>query len=100
MHSTNLQEQKGWRRFLRHPDKCEMPVVARLEIKPRRKLNHPRIAAQYRGWIQKIVSEWVDLIQSRQTRGTNRIHTINRTRYILRMIEHVEEVSANLDVSR
>jgi hypothetical protein len=47
MHSTNLQEQKGWRRFLRHPDKCEMPVVARLEIKPRRKLDHPRITAQY-----------------------------------------------------
>jgi hypothetical protein len=36
--------------------------MARLEIKPRRQLNHPRIAAQYPGWVQEILSEWVYLI--------------------------------------
>src|ERR1044072_3564005 len=74
--------------------------MACLEIKPRRKLNHPRIAAQYRGWIQKIESEWCHLIQSCQTRRTNRIHAIHGTRHILRMIERVEEISANLEVFR
>src|ERR1044071_4521567 len=71
--------------------------MTRLEIKARRKLNNPRIAAQYLGWIQKISSERCHLILSRQTRGTHRIHTINGTRYILRMVQRVEEISANLD---
>ena len=71
-----------------------------LEIKPRRKLDHPGIAAQYLGWIQKISSERCHLIQSCQTRSTHRIHAVNGTWYILRMIERVEEVSANLDEFR
>ena len=74
--------------------------MTRLEIKSRRKLNHPRIAAQYLGWIQKIGGERCHLIQSCQTRGTDRIDAINGTRYVLRMIEHVEEISAELDVFR
>src|SRR6185369_14130264 len=77
-------KKKGGEMLHRHPDKCECLKWRGLEIKPRRKLDHPRIAAQYRGWIQKICSEWCHLIQSCQTRSTHRIHTIYRTRYILR----------------
>ena len=62
MCATHLQNKKGGEYFIATLNKCGCQQMACLEIKPRRNLNHPGITTQYRGWIQKIESEWCHLI--------------------------------------
>jgi len=62
MRATHLQNKKGGEYLIATLNKCGSPQVAWLEIEPRRHLKNPGITTQYRGWIQKIESEWCHLI--------------------------------------
>ena len=71
-----------------------------LEVKAQRHLDDARVAAKYLVRMQEVARQGRDLIQRRQASSANGIHGVDRSRNVLRVIESVEEISAELDFLR
>ena len=71
-----------------------------LEVKAQRHLNDARVAAKDLIRMQEVSCQRCDLIQRRQARSADRIDGVDRARNILRVIESVEEISAELNLLR
>src|SRR6185295_7884015 len=83
---------------------CRLPKLKQsfqqLEVKSQRYLNDTRVAAQDLVRMQEVGRQWRDLIQRRQARRVYRIDRVYRSRNVLRVIESIEEISAELDLLR
>ena len=71
-----------------------------LEVKTQRHLDDARVAAKNLIRMQEVSCQRCDLIQRRQARRVYRIDRVYRSRNVLRVIESVEEISAELDLLR
>src|SRR5437763_5738435 len=70
-----------------------------LEVEPERQLDDARVAAEDLVRVQEVRRNRGDRVESCHARGGNRVHRVHGTCDVLRVVEGVEEVGAELNPS-